>query len=270
MIMGRNMNLLSQEQVEQYKNDGYLLVKNIIPLNAIKDVIDAVAYTIELELLAQGKTNYDKSELLHKELINLKREKPKSSSWIYQTINASWNLKKLLALPEIEQAVMDLLNVDTPLKLGTVSPAIRFDIPGDTRNVRTWHQDSSYFLECKRGEDALVVWLPLNKATKENGSVIMCPGTHKNGRFDNRHEAGGFGVKSEQYTTPEHFIEGKELVYVEAEAGDIAFINMDLIHSSGVNVSDMVRYTAQIRFNNISVPEYRPVFLRPEYPEYER
>lgn len=264
------MRSLTNEQLEQYKKDGYLLVKNIIPQEAIKEMMDTVAYTIELELLAQGKTSYNKDDLLNKELINLKKEKPKSSSWIYQTINSSWALKKLLALPEIEKPVMELLNVDSPKNLGTVSPAIRFDIPGDVRNVRTWHQDSSYFLECEKGEDALVVWMPLNKATKDNGSVIMCPGTHKDGRLENKHEEGGFSVKSEQYTTPEHYIEGKELVYIEAEAGDVAFINMDLVHSSGVNVSEMVRYTAQIRFNNISVPEFRPVFLRPEYPKYER
>lgn len=264
------MNILTKEQIEKYQKDGYLLVKDFISKGAIDEMMETVAYAIELELLAQGKTSYDKSELLHKELINLKREKPKSSSWIYQTLNASWSLKKLLSLSEIEKAVMDLLEVDSPKKLGTVSPAFRFDIPGDTRNVRTWHQDSSYFLECEKGKDALVVWLPLNKATKENGSVIMCSGTHKNGRLENKHEDGRFGVKSEQYTTPEEFIEGKELIYVEAEPGDVAFINMDLIHSSGVNVSDMVRYTAQIRFNNISVPEYRPVFLKPEYPKYER
>lgn len=264
------MNILTKEQVEQYQKDGYLLVKDIIPKEAIREMMETVAYAIELELLAQGKTAYDKDEILHKELINLKKEKPKSSSWIYQTLNASWPLKKLLGLNQIEKAVLDLLNVDSPKKLGTVSPAFRFDIPGDTKNVRTWHQDSNYFLECEKGEDALVVWLPLNKATKENGSVIMCPGTHKEGRFENKHEDGSFGEKSEQYTTPEHYIAGKELRYVEADPGDAAFINMDLIHTSGINVSDMVRYTAQIRFNNISVPEYRPVFLKPEYPKYER
>lgn len=262
--------IITPEHMSTYKKDGYLLLKNIIPKSHIDEMMATVAYAIELELLAQGMTNFDKNQLLQSELINLKREKPKSSSWIYQTINASWALKKLLSLPEIEQPVMELLQIDSPRKLGTVSPAIRFDIPHDQRNARTWHQDSNYFLECKKGEDALVVWIPLNKATKDNGSVIMCPGTHKGGRLESKHEQGTFAQKSEQYTTPASVIEGKELVYIEADAGDIAFINMDLVHSSGQNISDNVRYTAQIRFNNISKPEYRPVFLKPEYPTYDR
>ena len=46
---------------------------------------------------------------------------------------------------------------------------------------------------------------------------------------------------------------------------------MDLVHTSGVNVTeDDVRYTAQMRFNTINDSNYRPVMLRAEYPNYKR
>lgn len=38
-----------------------------------------------------------------------------------------------------------------------------------------------------------------------------------------------------------------------------------------INITDnSVRYTTQIRFNTINRKDYRPVFLRPEYPIYKR
>ena len=165
---------------------------------------------------------------------------------------------------------MQLLKIDNPNNLGIVSPAFRFDIPGDKSNIRTWHQDSNYFLENKNGNEHLVTWIPLNKAIKDNGSVIIAPGTHKRGRLKMKHEKAS-KFKSEQYTSAENLYNNEKKDYIEANAGDIAFINMDLLHSSGENItSNSVRYTAQIRFNSINKPEYRPVFLKPEYPEYKR
>jgi len=65
--------------------------------------------------------------------------------------------------------------------------------------------------------------------------------------------------------------EEKKKYYVEAEVGDLAFIHMDLLHSSGINkTEDEVRYIAQIRMNTINDDEYRPVQLTPHCPEYKR
>ena len=78
-------------------------------------------------------------------------------------------------------------------------------------------------------------------------------------------------LKSEQYSCPDNLYKNVEEVKIEASPGDIAFINMDLAHSSGTNITkNSVRYTAQIRFNTINKKGYRPVVLKPEYPMYDR
>ena len=165
---------------------------------------------------------------------------------------------------------MDLLNITNENNLGVVSPAFRFDIPGDENNIRTWHQDGNYFLENKKGDEHLVVWIPMNNARKENGSVIIAPGTHKLGKIKSMHSQSK-EFKSEQYIIPEQYYKNIEHVFIEANKGDVAFINMDLIHSSGTNITkNEVRYTAQIRFNQINKVDYRPVYLKPEYPIYQR
>ena len=77
--------------------------------------------------------------------------------------------------------------------------------------------------------------------------------------------------KSEQFTTPKEFYEDYAQIRVDAEKGDMAFIHMDLINSSGSNITNnQVRYTAQIRFNTINDFNYRPIFMNAEYPESKR
>lgn len=261
-----NMKKLKDEDIDFFHRYGYLILRNAIDTRPIEQLMEAIAHVIRLE---SGSSSCDE-EVLNQELISLKKRSPSSSSWIYQTLQSSWALKKFFAEIDIIEFVQALLGMDDIKNLGTVSPALRFDIPGDTQNVRTWHQDSNYFLENGAGCDHLVTWIPLNAATRENGSVLIAPETHKDGRLPRKYvEAEGF--TSEQYTSAADHWDSKNVTVIEAKPGDIAFIHMDLVHSSGVNITeDCVRYTAQIRFNTINRSDYRPVFLRAEYPEYVR
>lgn len=257
---------LSDDQVQAYRDDGYLIVRDAIDPQPIDALMAFVAHVVRLE---SGSTAPD-DDVLNRVLIELKRSHPSSSSWIYQTILGSWNLKAFFVGIGIEDLAMQLLDIAAPRDLGVVSPAFRFDIPGDTRNIRTWHQDSAYFLENGPGGEHLVAWIPTTPARIENGSVVLSPASHLNGRQEREHRAAE-GFASEQYTIPEHLLAGRPLVHIEADPGDVAFINMDLFHSSGLNVTDdTVRYTAQIRFNTINRTDYRPVNLKPSYPEYTR
>jgi ectoine hydroxylase-related dioxygenase (phytanoyl-CoA dioxygenase family) len=262
---------LSQEEKDNYYNEGYILLKNVINVKYINELMDFVAHVIRLEAQGvEGVNELSKKEVLNDLLIKIKRSNPSSSSWIYQTILGSYKLKKFFVEINIATLVQDLLNIDNGNNLGIVSPAFRFDIPGDKRNVRTWHQDGNYFLENKNGDKHVVAWIPMSTSTKENGSVIIAPTSHKRGKQSSLHEKPD-GFSSEQYTASEDQYKSYEHVYVEAEPGDLALIHMDLLHSSGVNVTDNeVRYTAQIRMNTINDDNYRPVFLKPQYLEYER
>lgn len=260
---------ITQENIETYQKDGYVLLKNAIDMEPINALMESVIHVISLEAKTL-ELDVSDEEFLNKVLIDLKRKNPSSSSWIYQSILGSYALRKFFIDINIEEMAMSLLGIKDRNNLGVVSPSFRFDIPGDVRNVRTWHQDGNYFLENQDGDKHTVAWIPTSSAYKDNGSVIIAPGSHKRGGQVSTHQKSD-GFASEQYTASEDQYKDYDHVYIEAEPGDIAFIHMDLLHSSGVNITeDNVRYTAQIRFNTINDDGYRPVFLKPEYPTYER
>ena len=261
---------LSNEQIKSYNENGYLIVRNCLNTLYIDNMMNFIAHVIRLELSDVLTNKPDDHYVLNDLLIKLKKDNPSSSSWIYQTLQSSYQLKDLFIKLNLTPMVMQLLKMTDINNLGTVSPAVRFDIPGDTNNIREWHQDGNYFLENDDGNKALVTWIPLNKATKDNGSVIIAKGSHqarkKESIFTNLD-----GFKSEQFITPKELYNDYEKINIDADKGDLAFIHMDLMHSSGTNItSDEVRYTAQIRFNTINDINYRPVFTKAEYPEYRR
>jgi ectoine hydroxylase-related dioxygenase (phytanoyl-CoA dioxygenase family) len=243
----------TQQLKDFYTTNGYVVIKDIIPLSDINGLLDSIKEMVRLET---DIVNLDEA------LIFLKKEN--KSSWIYETINQSLSFLKFIINAPVQEVALELLGATS---LGVVSPAWRFDAPGDTKNIRDWHQDSNYFLETESGDDAIVVWMPLNEAYSDNGSVILCPGSHKSGRLLSAHKKAE-GLASEQFIISQEVAEKYEHITIKASAGDAVFIHMDLIHKSGINITEHVRQTVQIRFANNKVASYRPVRLIPEYPTY--
>ena len=119
--------ILTEADLRTYAEDGYLVVRNAVSQDAIKALMGFVAHVIRLE---SGSTD-DDDAVLNRVLVDLKRSNPSSSSWIYQTILGSWALKRFFIDAAIEDLAMQLLGMTDPNNLGIVSPAFRFDIPGD-------------------------------------------------------------------------------------------------------------------------------------------
>lgn len=261
---------LSSIDSEFYDSNGYVIVKNAIPENKIDDFMEFVASVIKMEAERLGiKEDFTVEQLLHSVLIDIKKKNRDSNSWIYQTINNSNIFKKFIYNLELDQIVKKLLHMDDLKQLATISPALRIDTPFDKSNIRDWHQDSHYFLDNEKGSDALVTWVCLGDAYKENGSILICPKSQKEGRLVSEYIIGSSNV-SEQYVTPSEIINKYDKLIVEVKKGDVVLFNMDLIHKTGDNVSNSVRYTAQIRYSNLSKLDYKPPQTSINYPKYNR
>lgn len=184
-------------------------------------------------------------------------------SWTYQTVNNSLFFKQFIfGLPApVFETAFELLG---SVNLGTISPAFRMDRPGDDEHLRTWHQDSNYFLETESGDTAMVLWVPMVPATLDNGTIAVCPGSHTRGRLGSSYQPPD-GDASEQFTVPDEEVFKYDRVRIEAAPGDVLYVHMDLIHGSMPNRSTDTRYTAQLRLAAFDDPTYSPVQLRPKY-----
>jgi ectoine hydroxylase-related dioxygenase (phytanoyl-CoA dioxygenase family) len=102
-------------------------------------------------------------------------------------------------------------------------------------------------------EDAIVVWFPLTNVTRELGALEVVPGSHTRGLLTSRFLE-GFGLVD--------CYEDKDFVSVPLGMGDALFFNSYLVHRSGNNVTDNIRWSCHFRYNNLD----DTTFINKKYP----
>ena len=101
--------------------------------------------------------------------------------------------------------------------------------------------------------NAIVVWVPLVDIGKELGALEIVPGSHLLGLLDS--------VEDDWYRTIEGTTDD-QYVPVEVEAGDALFFSAFLLHRSGDNITDSIRWSCHFRYNDLDEPS----FIERKYP----
>lgn len=130
--------------------------------------------------------------------------------------------------------------------------------PPFTGKATPWHEDSSYWNgRVSTMEGIVTVWLAIDRATPENGSMGVIPGTHKNGfsqyeAVDASQNIFSSQVKSDQF-------DESQAVYFSLEPNECSLHEARIIHGAQANTSPhrragyTMRYfptTSQVYFDN--------------------
>lgn len=91
--------------------------------------------------------------------------------------------------------------------------------------------------------DSIVVWVPLVNTDIKLGALEVIPGSHRRGLLP-AELVDGYG----HILDP---VETGELVPVEINKGDALFFSTFLIHRSGTNVTESIRWSCHFRYNNL-------------------
>jgi hypothetical protein len=101
--------------------------------------------------------------------------------------------------------------------------------------------------------NAIVIWVPLADVHKELGALEVIPGSHLWGLLES-HEDEWYrcieGLGDEQYQS------------IEVNAGDVLFFSSFVVHRSGNNVTDSIRWSCHFRYNDLE----EPTFISRKYP----
>ena len=107
----------------------------------------------------------------------------------------------------------------------------------------SWHQDIRYW--SFDAPELVSVWMALGPERRENGALLVIPGSHRldldRGRFD-RH----LFLRPE---LPENRALIDSAVLVELEAGDALFFHCRLFHAAGKNGSDSTKLSAVFTYH---------------------
>jgi non-heme Fe2+,alpha-ketoglutarate-dependent halogenase len=216
--------VLTQEQIERFNHEGYLL-----PLRIFTDAEITTLRTYFADLLAkymsEGKDSY-------------------SISSAHLRHGRVWDV---LTNPRVVALVSDIIGPSV------VAWGSHFfcKMPRDGKTV-SWHQDASYWPLTP--SKAVTVWLAIDDADRGNACMKYIPGTQVLGHLtyklsenDPSNVLNQIVPDVEKYGDP---------VYVELKAGEASLHSDLLLHGSDANTSDRRRCGLTLRFTTGDVKAY--------------
>lgn len=226
---------LTEAQVEQYRRDGFVLLRGAIPTGVLDDLERKFLGLVE----DWGGRRFEsaQSEALAQFLLENRELERK----LYDGIRSLPWLVEFSRCADVCTPASELLG--EPAGVMSKIP-FRIDLPGVTRELAVWHQDYRYV----RGNTEIVTaWIPLQDTPYVRGCLMVMPGSHGMGILDHDMEVLG----------KRHYPSGifeREVRYVEMQRGDLLLFHALLLHSSGLNMSPTARLSVQARYSAISAP----------------
>ncbi len=242
--------VLSEEQADSARRDGYLLIKGV------KTREDCGAYIERLDEYDRGARAVPDGSVIQRE--------PRVERGELDAEGVS-DVRKITRVAVGDALFRDL--VMTPSVVGTMqqlmSPNLklfRADVlmkPPQVGSAKGMHQDSAYWpIEPM---DLWSCWMPFDPATLENGCMVVIPGSHKRGVLP--HEA-----VTDDYVIPEQHYRVEDTITVPMDPGDGLFFHSLLLHGTAENTSSMPRRAITISY---MAAEYRYTGDPPK-PDYLR
>ena len=237
---------LSPEQMDQWENDGYLLLKGVIPDTAIDGVRNSFAHVVDhiiRELKADGIIEDEGLELpFETRLAQVAGEHANRFGRSWRNQVATVEIFDLHYAPRLVDAIAQLTGTDV---IGHPVFNARPKLPGQQLTVVPWHQDSGYFGAVSETSLIPTVWIPLVPVDETNGCLQVVAGSHRLGVVDHRTEE----REGKFLEVMDELIEDARIATCPMEVGDaLVFHNLTLHRSLPHTTSEIVRWAIDIRY----------------------
>lgn len=253
--------MIDSEARSHYRNEGFLVIRNLINRSDCRDLYHALIrlahkYNPTIPLSWMDKSPWIDPEVVSA-LTQLRKDRADCFGAIYDTLQVSQLVQQITASPQVAAVAAELLD-DSLSGIAATGHMMRMDVPEDKRNALGWHQEAFYYNQNLAGENGVVAWFPLHDLRPEHGPVVVCPGSHRLGTLSAQSTGKKDYSVSEQFIVPESVISQYQEYSVIINAGDCLFFNFDLLHRSGWNHSNQIRFCAGARFHKMVADDFLP------------
>ena len=248
---------LTREEVEQFEREGWVMKRKVFSRGDLEPIRDALTEIVHREALAlKEKGMLDEiyeDEPFETRLTRIRYASHDACQDIYKSImgkaGGGFSGEAMFHFVRHRPLLSCIESLLGPDIIGSAIYRVRPKIPEWAHGEVPWHQDSGYFLpHCDRFL-ILTCWIPLVDATLENGCLHVLPGMHTRGVI--RHYTGGHSGYLE---VPGDLLKEVEPIPVEMEAGSVLFLTSVTPHASFENNSDTVRWSVDLRYQNMDPP----------------
>ncbi len=232
--------MLTQEQVDFYHTNGYIVVENVI---SAKDIADLRKVTDEF---------VDKSREVteHSNVFDLEPGHTPAAPQLRRLKNP------VVLHPIYDRMLRHDYILDSVAQL--VGPNVRYDT--SKLNMKSagfgspveWHQDFA-FATPVTNDDMLSVGLAIDDMTQENGCLLFVPGSHKGPIYDHHQNDVFVGGITDPDFRPDN------AVPIEVKAGGITIHHTRTLHASAPNLSGQSRRLLLLQYSAADTLAQRPI-----------
>ena len=257
---------LTASQIDRFEEEGYLVVENALDDSDLNPVVqDYEEYIGELaqEWLEAGEISslYEEEPFETRlaricaenrnlaaqanNLMDLYRARRRRSFEFLRNENLM-DLVEGLVGPEIICSPIQHLRAKLPSHL--------FSGTGGDSHVAAWHQDAGVTQDDADPHFILTVWIPLTKATRENGCMQIIPRTNKGGLLEHQ-TIPGVGTRIREDEMP-----AMDPVDLPMEKGGVVLIHKNVPHRSTPNSSNGIRWSMDLRYQKAGTSTGRIIY----------
>lgn len=215
--------VLSEEQCRFYEDNGYLVLEERVPAEALQGLRDEIArFVEEARGLRESNERIDLEDSHKPEAPRVRRIKlpHKLSSVFADLMRSDWILAP----------VRDLIGPN--LRLHTSK--LNMKSAGYGAAVE-WHQDWAFYPHTN--DDILAVGVIIDDMGEENGPLMVFPGSHKGEVYDHHAD----GVFAGAMNLAACGLDDKDAVKLTGPAGSISLHHVRTLHGSAPNLSQRDR-----------------------------
>ncbi len=245
---------LTDAQLRQFQDDGFLIVQDFFAREQLQRVIDWISGLVDdlaQRLFAAGKIR-DKyaSEGFYTRLTKLEEEFPGAAVLIHIHGVLGQPLADLWGSAELLEVIEQILG---PEVAGHPVWNVRSKTPRNPLATVPWHQDTAYLAPGAEHTLQPTAWIPFIDADKVNGTLQVLRGGHRSGQvFRHRLERTHGHEKSWYLRIAEEDLPAGEVVTCEMPMGSLLLINQLIPHRSTENFSDKIRWSVDLRWQRPS------------------
>ncbi len=216
--------MLTSKQIEQYKEDGAVVVPGVLDDITRKRMKLILADWVEASRQVAAHTDlYDLEPSHSRDEPRVRRiKKPHLANAVFYDFAKS-------------QAMADCLRALIGPSARLYGSKLNLKAPGFGSPVE-WHQDWAFYPHTN--DDLLAVGVMLDDTTVENGAMYVIPGSHTGPTYDHHGPDGHFTGGMNPETCGVNF---SRAVPCEGPAGSCSFHHVRAIHGSAQNLSDKPR-----------------------------
>lgn len=218
--------VLSYEQRKFYEDNGYIVIRNLVPKEKLDVYRERFEQICRREVEIPGLTIMRDVAIARSEFVPGEQAVTKLQEFQNDDI-----LFGYCELPEIIKYVQTFTGKE--VKAMHTMLINKPPDPGKKTSRHPLHQDLHYF-PFRPADRVVCSWTAMQKVNRENGCLVVLPGTHKGELLQHDYPEWEGGV-NKMYHGVRDFDPNAPRVHLPMDTGDTVFFHPLLIHGSGMN-----------------------------------